>query len=257
MELYKMLTKVKCYYRLCDKSRMPEGTTWELFLNNFIKNFMPNPDELIVYIDNSSDETIKKTIEICNKNNFNYKITKDGDAVGFYNVALDACKESDDTVIYFIESDYIHRKMSKEALLEVFNTIATDDYATLYDHPDKYFPYYWDTNRNSYVSGLCEVEEQRYFKSTVHFLQSGWWKTTPSTCMTFACTAKTLKKDIQIVKKNTFDFYQETKINKGKDYSMFVDLGAIGRKVYSPMPSYSAHAVMLPTGIDWNMVLNS
>ena len=237
---------IKCYYRLCDKARMGWGYTWKDCFDNFIKNFEPTSQELIVYIDNSEPETIKYVSYVCESMNFTYKITNDGNAYGFYVTAKDALDNDDDTIIYFVESDYIHRKGSKEALIEIFETYAKNSYATLYDHPDKYYPYFWDTNTNKY-SNYCELEENKSIKSRVHFLRSGWWRTVPTTCCTFACRTQTLREDFYIFQKWTEPFAG----GKPKDFDMFNELNQKGRELYSPMPSYSSHTSLMATAVDW------
>lgn len=245
-----MITKIKCFYRLSDKARMAKGYDWKMCFNNFIKNFNPSSNEIVVFLDSCEENTIKEAVDICTDNNFQFKITKYGNSLGFYKTVEDAIKEDDDCIIYFVENDYLHRKYSKEALFEIFSLFGLNNYVTLYDHPDKYYPFYWDTNFNAYAC-FSELEEQRNYKCYVYYLKSGWWKTAPSTCMTFACTAKTLKEDLDIITKYTAHFGAE----RPHDYKMFVDLLNKGRLLFSPMPSYSGHTVMLPPGVDWKKVL--
>lgn len=238
--------KIKCYYRLCDKARMGYGYNWKNCFENFIRNFQPKSEELIVYIDNSEEQTNQEAIEICKKYQFSHRLTKLGNAMSFYVTAEDALANPDDTIIYFVENDYLHRRGSKEALIEIFSTFAKDDYATLYDHPDKYYPYLWDTNTESY-SNYCELPENTNILSKLFCLKSGWWRTVPTTCMTFACLAKTLKMDFEIFKKWT----QPYGADRPKDFDMFNELIKNGRKLYSPIPSYSGHTSLLPTGVNW------
>jgi tetratricopeptide (TPR) repeat protein len=62
---------------------------------------------------------------------------------------LNTCKlafnNAEDTINYFIESDYIHKKNSKEALFDIFNNFGFDNFVSLYDNPDKYYPYFFNT----------------------------------------------------------------------------------------------------------------
>lgn len=225
------------------------GYTWKHCFDNFIKNFKPTSDELIVYIDNSEENTINYVSSICRDKGFKYKLTNDGNAYGFYVVAEDALNNEDNTIIYFVESDYLHRTGSKEALFEIFSTYAKNSYATLYDHPDKYYPYFWDTNINQYTN-YCEIEENKNIKSKVHFLQSGWWRTVPTTCWTFGCRAETLKQDFDIFQKWTKPFAG----GKAKDFDMFNELNSKGRELYCPMPSYSSHTSLMATGVDWKNI---
>ena len=247
-----MKFKIKCFYRLSDKARMAPNITWKMCFNNFIKNFKPSSEEIIVFIDSCEINTITEAIEICTNNNFLYQVTNYGNALGFYKTMQEALKEEDNCIVYFVENDYLHRVNSKEALLEIFSVLSTTDYVTLYDHPDKYYPFYWNSTFKKYIC-LSELKDQRDFKSFVYYLQSGWWKTTPSTCMTFACTAKTLKEDVDILTKYTEQYGSD----RPHDYKMFIELLEKGRKLFSPMPSYSCHTVMPPPGVNWVEVLNS
>lgn len=244
------MNKIKCFYRLSDKARMAPGCDWKLCFNNFIKNFNPSSNEILVFIDSCEPTTINEAIEICTSHNFLYQITNYGNSLGFYKAVEEGLKEEDDCIVYFVENDYLHRKYSKEAMIEIFSLFGSTNYVTLYDHPDKYYPYYWCNINKKYIC-FSEIEEQRNFKSFIYYIQSGWWKTIPSTCMTFACKAKTLKEDIEIISKHTAHYGAE----RPHDYEMFIDLLNKGRLLFSPMPSYSCHTVMPSPGVDWKKVL--
>ncbi len=248
-----MINKIKCFYRLSDKARMAPGFNYKNCFINFLNTFNPRKEELQVNIESCEHHTEEDIISLCLKNNLEYKITNYGNSLSFYKNAEDALAFEDNTIIYFVENDYIHRHGCKNALFEIFNTISTNDYVSLYDHPDKYYPYFFNTLNQEYMN-FCELETNQYYKSIVHYLKSGWWKTTPSTCMTFACTAKVLKEDFEIIKKHTAYFGSE----RPHDHQMFVDLYNKGRFLYTPMPSYSGHTVMLPPGVDWpNIIQNT
>lgn len=245
-----MRNKIRCYYRLCDKSRFSSKYSWKTCLLNFITNFKPEPQELKILIDNCDKETIEFVIDLCNKNKYSYAITNDGNAFGFYTTVLDALNNTLNTIIYFVEADYLHVKNSKNALHDIFNHFGKDNYVTLYDNPDKYYPYFWNTNINMHLRGYCEVEELKTFRSKIHYLKSGWWRTTSNTCFTFACELKTLKEDLNIM----IDCSKKYKDTKPNDYEMCKNLLAKGREIYSPIPSYAAHTVLLPTGVDWQKI---
>jgi hypothetical protein len=84
----------------------------------------------------------------------------------------------DDTLIYFVEDDYLHLP-SAPKLLQECSEIENADYITLYDHPDKYGPLYHNG-------------EWTFIFRTA----SSHWRWTISTCMTFAARVKTLKEDM-------------------------------------------------------------
>ena len=213
------------------------GYTWKDCFNNFIMNFKPNSEELIVYIDNSEKETIKYVVEVCKTNGFTYKLTNDGNAYGFYVVAKDALDNDDDTIIYFVESDYLHRKESKEALFEIFTTYAKNSYATLYDHPDKYID-----GANPYVQGGGEM-------TRVMLSKSSHWKVTNSTTMTFASKVKTLRKTENILREYTQGSYP-------RDFDMFVHLYNSAHYLVTPIPGYSTHGetAWLTPLINWKKI---
>lgn len=121
----------------------------------------------------------------------------------------------DDDIIYFLEDDYLHRDRFLQALLDVF--ILPIDYASLYDHPDKYNPTMYN------------------LKSKIYISKSAHWRESPSTTDTFACKVSTLKKDQEIIKK------WSKVTNYSLDHQRFLELGSRGRVLVTPMPSYSTH----------------
>jgi len=73
----------------------------------------------------------------------------------------------DDTIIYFVEDDYLHRENWCEVLIEAFS--LPTQYVSLYDHLDKYID-----------SGYDNLESKVFFTDSCH------WRTVPSTCNTYA-----------------------------------------------------------------------
>ena len=247
--------KLKCYYRICDKAKMGWGFTWKQCLLNFIDYFQPTPDELILFLDNSEQSTVNDVSDICQTYGFKMpELTKYGNSYSFYKSAEKALNdiETDEDMIYFVENDYLHRSGSKFALTEMLNTFGKDGYVTLYDHPDKYYPFFFDTNRNQYAN-YCEIEENTNIKSKIHYLKSGWWRTVPTTCMTFGCKAKVLKEDFSVIKEHTEPYGAK----QPKDFDMFNKLIASGRELYSSIPSYSSHTSLMATGVDWKLYMRS
>jgi hypothetical protein len=86
-----------------------------------------------------------------------------------------------DTIIYFLEDDYIHRPNWDKILIDGFNLPV--EYVTLYDHGDKYQEMYKD------------------FMTKVLRTELSHWMPTPSTTNTFAAKFKTLKEDYILHKK--------------------------------------------------------
>lgn len=239
--------RLRCYYRFSDKARMGFGYDCKLCFLNFIKNFNPQSYELIVIADNCANANIEYIRNLCKMHNYQLILTNDGNSLGFLNTCKLALKNSKNTINYFIESDYLHRVNSKFALFDIFNNFANNEFVSLYDHPDKYYPYFYNTNINLYLKGFCEVEEYKTFKSEIYYLKSGWWRTAPATCCTFACGTKELNKNIDLIE----DCLGEEKPN---DVLLWKNILSRGKKLFTPIPSYSGHTILLPTGIDWKNI---
>ena len=148
----------------------------------------------------------------------------------------------EDTVIYFLEDDYLHRPGWCEVLLEGFELAP---YVTLYDHADKYFDSGYDN-----------------LLSKVMVTNSTHWRTVPSTCNTYAMELKTLREDYSIHKYFS-DISFQSHLPPGElvnghpngqswDHAKFVHLESIGKKLISCLPGYSTHCAPFysPT-IDW------
>lgn len=127
-------------------------------------------------------------------------------------------KFSADTIIYFLEDDYLHLPGWPQILREAF-TLPKVDYATLYDHKDKYFfPEYADSASKIFHTDSCH------------------WRTTPSTTNTYAMLFKTLKKDI-----DTHRCYSLGRTITA-DHDKFCKLSESGRVLVSSIPGFSTHA---------------
>jgi hypothetical protein len=135
----------------------------------------------------------------------------------------------DDTIIYFLEDDYLHRPNWCEVFLEAFTLPV--HYVTLYDHLDKY-KYY------------PELASQIYVTPSAH------WRTIPSTTNTYACRMSQLREDIDIHRK--FSIGREISDDNGK----FLELSRQGRILVSSLPGWSTHcdSYMSPV-INWQNYL--
>ncbi len=131
-----------------------------------------------------------------------------------------------DTIVYFLEDDYLHRPGWIDVLFEGFSLAA--DYVTLYDHKDKYTMY------------------PKLF-SKIFITPSCHWRTTPSTTNTYAMRFSTLKQDSSAHR----SFSLGRKVTA--DHNKFCFLGKKGRTLISPMPGWSTHAdpEFLSPCIDW------
>jgi hypothetical protein len=125
----------------------------------------------------------------------------------------------DDDIVYIIEDDYIHRPGWENIMEEAFNSFDVD-YITLYDHPDKYFLPMYDN-----------------LQSKILYTQSTHWRTTPSTCNTYAGKWKTFKKHWEIHTK----YCMPEHTHDGYDHTKFIELWNSGSNLISSIPGYSTH----------------
>ena len=142
---------------------------------------------------------------------------------------------SDDTVVYFLEDDYIHNFGWSPILLEAF-TQTTIEYVTLYDHKDKYFMYPPE-----------QVMAHIITTSSVH------WRTTLSTTNTYAMKFRTLKKHADIHRQ-----FCDLNERWTKDHVKFLTLWSRGSNLISSVPGYSTHCeneYMSPV-VDWDSVMS-
>jgi hypothetical protein len=140
-------------------------------------------------------------------------------------------KFDDETIIYFLEDDYVHLPDWDKILMDGFNLPV--HYVTLYDHGDKYQEMYKD------------------FRTKVLYTNFSHWMPVPSTTNTFSTKFKTLKEDYLIQKKWS-DGYEPS-----ADHAKFIELSQSGRVLVSSIPGYSTHChkEFLSPCIDWEKYL--
>lgn len=140
-----------------------------------------------------------------------------------------------ETIVYFLEDDYLHLPHWPTILREAF-TLPNIDYVTLYDHKDKYFlPMY---------AGL---------KSEIYHTDSCHWRTTPSTTNTYAMLFSTLKKDQATHK------HFSTLGPVSYDHAKFCQLTKEGSILISSIPGFSSHLepAYLSPCVNWDQILES
>lgn len=220
------------FYRISDTGYpkiKPSYINNENCLRNAVKHFPVEKNRWLVIADNCCDETLQMIRKYIPEENIDCKNV--GHGAGTFRLAYQmALLLDDNTPVYFLENDYLHREKACQALLE---GLEMAPYVTLYDHPDKYDKTHFKVRQGGE-------------KTRVLISNSSHWKYTHSTTMTFAALVKTLKKD-----KNIFDRWTLTK--HPYDCEIFMDLASKGRKLISSIPSYSTHGetAYLSPLIDW------
>lgn len=145
---------------------------------------------------------------------------KEGNEAGSFLKLLDHVSSlhlKPETIVYFLEDDYLHREGWVDVLLEGFS-IPEGLYVTLFDHRDKYF-----------------LPTYKELKSKIFHTSSCHWRTTPSTTNTYAMRYKTLKAHLPV--------HQEFSLGRkiSSDHDKFVKLGEMGATLISPIPGWSTH----------------
>ena len=143
---------------------------------------------------------------------------------------------SDDTIVYLLEDDYLHRPGWCEVMLEGFE--INSHYLTLYDF-DFFIAKGW----------LCEI----------FTTPSSHWRAVPATTNTFACKYKTLIEDMEIQKEySIYGIREMDEYSYSRDYNKFWELQKQERYLISPMPGWSTHCDEnhISPIIDWKKVMN-
>ena len=239
---------MRVIYRISDSGYnkvKPDYITNETCLKNALKAFPYNDHYWCVIADNVSDNTKNMIEKYIHPNKIMH--VSIGHGAGTFNIAMDLALNKKlidgtyqmDHPVYFIENDYLHKEGSDKILQEALDMGA--DYATLYDHPDKYL----DAQKggNPYIFGGGEITRALMSDST-------HWKMTNSTTMTFATLPSTLKEDEDIWRKHTQGTYP-------KDFDIFIELRKKNRVLVSSIPGYSTHGetAWLTPLTDWEKEL--
>lgn len=233
--------KIEIFSRHCifssisqHKKRFPYFNR-EACYSNLLDTFDPTQANVTFFLDVAkgpkqnhflAQETIYPVIEI-----------EEGTEAGSFLRLLDYVSQLElhpETILYFVEDDYIHRSGWLDVLLQGFQ-IPGAEYVTLYDHRDKYFSYPTLTSK-IFATSLCH------------------WRSTPSTTNTFAVRFKTLLRDLSIHRK----FSKERTISA--DHDKFVYLQKKRRTMLiSSLPGWSTHAEpdFASPCIDWEIHLKN
>lgn len=218
-------TKIEVFSRHClfssisQHKKRPLGFSREICYNNLLETFDPTLANLTFFLDTKlgkkddhflSQEMTYPVLEI-----------QEGNEAGSFLSLLEHVEKRafhPETILYFVEDDYLHKEGWTRLLLEAM-AIPGVDYATLYDHRDKYFlPMYGRLVSHIFATKSCH------------------WRTTPSTTNTFAVKYKTLKKHLAIHRK----FSKRRTISA--DHEKFLALKKSGAVLVSSIPGFSTHA---------------
>lgn len=226
---------MKVIYRISDAGYSkvkPDYISNENCLKNFVSIF--GNQNLHIIADNCSEDTLKMITKYVHPNSI--ETVSVGHGAGTFNLALDmALGFDDETIVYFVENDYLHKPGSDKVLIEGLQ--IGYNYVALYDHPDKYM-----NGANPFVEDGGEV-------TRVMLSESCHWKITNSTTMTFAAQVKTLREDESILREYTKGSYP-------RDFEMFLALREKQHGLITPIPGYSTHGetAWLSPLIDWSAI---
>jgi hypothetical protein len=227
-----------CYYSKLQE--LPDRTRPKWFnkiktFENFKKTIDPNiANYTIVY-----DEFYGSINDTFLAKEKNVEIIKCGTETDSFLSTLNIIQSrnfDDNTIIYFLEDDYLHRQGWCNIMLEGF--AINSHYLTLYD-----FDFFINSGY------LCEI----FTTPNSH------WRAVPATTNTFSCTYKTLMEDFDIHKKHSINGVKEVDgYHFSKDYDKFWELQQQHRYLISPMPGWSTHcdANHISPIIDWEKIMN-
>lgn len=243
MRQQRKINTFRVLYRISDngnanKTKLPNATKIHC-LENAIKEF--KDAKIAIFIDGVIKETDDAIHKICDGlDNVELKYVEyRSDPKTLRRLYEEALTFNDDDFIYFLEDDYLHLEGSSKLLKEFAERNYTD-YVTLYDHPDKYEEGY--EHPNPYCKDFGE-------KTTVFRTLNHHWKITNSTTNTFAAFVDVLKRDKDIMWKNTSGQF-------AYDFRRFLELYENKIFLSSPIPSMSTHCEIknLAPFINWSEI---
>lgn len=162
--------------------------------------------ELIIFGDRVSEQGQEMLKTMCDEF---VEVTQHGNAESCREAWNYAMQYDPETIVYFLEDDYLHRPGWIPVMLEGFERV---DYVSMYDHPDKY-----------------DGRQTRMFVT-----ESTHWKIPISTTMTFATTVEVMSEDLEMWKK-----YAQS--GTPTAHYAFIELNKQGRTLGTPIPGYSTH----------------
>lgn len=234
-------TPIEIFVRHCNFSnisshkRRPEGFSREKCHENFLSTIKGERRVNVTFFHDTCFPMDEKHF-ILDQTRYPVIEIKEGNEGGSFCTMLDYVLNqsfSDDTMIYFLEDDYLHRNGWVSVLREGIE-IPGVDYVTLYDHQDKYF-----------------LEEYKGLTTELFLTPSSHWRVAPSTTNTYAMKFGTLKRDKEL----HYAFSRGKRISE--DHAKFCALSDQGSKLISPIPGWSTHMEpdYISPCIDWKKVV--
>lgn len=208
-----------CHYSTASAHKQRYATfSKEKCFQNLLNTIDPSQVNLTFFLDTHYPSTEKHFIT--KQTTYPIVEIQAGNEAASFLAMLDyvvAQKLKPDTIIYFLEDDYIHKKNWVDVLCEGLS-IPGVDYVTLFDHKDKYFfPSYSDLHSKIFHTKTCH------------------WRTTPSTTNTYAMRFKTLLEHLPVHR----EFSEGRNITA--DHDKFCRLSQMGAVLVSSIPGYSTH----------------
>lgn len=238
------MKKIEVFLRHCYYSKLQElpDRKRPIWFNKFkvFENFKHTLDPKLINYTIVYDEfygSIDKTF--LNKEK-NVEIINCGSEAGSFLSTLNIIKSrnfDDDTIIYFLEDDYLHLPGWCDIMLEGFS--LKSHYVTLYDF-------------DLFIS--------KGFLSEIFVTENSHWRAVPATTNTFACKYKTLLEDLEIHEKYSVNGIKENdEFYFSKDYDKFWQLQEQNKYIVSPIPGWSTHcdANHISPLINWENVINN
>ncbi len=232
---------MKVYYRISPRGKNAGGKKQKIkgfdkikCLQNAILEF--GAENITIIADSLDDKFRQEIVDLKpphhsndeeNTPAYNLRIidVKFGNGSETFRKALDMAIEenSDYDNVYLLEDDFLHLPGAKQRLIEACD--AFENYATVYDHLDKYI------NKEDGGNPLIQFngENTRLVKTkSVH------WKITNSTVMTMAAKVGRLKLDYNIWMECSKDHITDS-------FKAFIMLNQKGIGCVSSVPGYSTH----------------
>jgi hypothetical protein len=239
------MKKIQVFLRHCYYSKLQElpDRTRPFWFNKYkvFQNFKNTIDSKLADYHIVYDEYYGSINDTFLKEEKNVKIINCGSECESFIETLDYAVSqnySSDTIIYFLEDDYIHRPNWCQILLEGFTLNPT--YVTLYD-----FDFFLND----------EIFTKLFITKSTH------WRAVPATTNTFACKYSIILEDYEIHKEFSVNgIKEEDGFHFSKDYDKFWKLSQEQDKyVVSCLPGYSTHCDANHTSpfIDWKEIIET